>query len=79
MRRSVWKALFMWMVAMLWCSQPWWDGMMPLASPSGPCFSSSLGTAGFQLDTRRWGVFVVSGCAVCAQGTRLFVSPTSDV
>lgn len=50
---------------MLWCSQSHWDGEMPFGSPSGPCFSSGLGTAGHQLDTRRWQRLGVCGERMC--------------
>lgn len=49
-----------------WCSQPWWDGEMPLASPSGPCFSSGLGTAGHQLDRGCWQRLGVGGERMCS-------------
>lgn len=46
-------------------SQRQWDGVMLLASPSGPCFSSVLGTAGHQLDKRCWHHSGVCGKRMC--------------
>lgn len=51
---------------MLQCSQPWWEGAMSFTSPSSPCFSSGLGTAGRQFDTRHWQCVGVCGERMCS-------------